>query len=274
MKRITLLCCFMLTAVLTYAQQEINTSFTNQMNTLFGRLDKTKIPDGILLDYGMEFANLAEFNGVRTTKNYVTLGKLEEIYKTLLTSKINPNTNTLVNPTVFKNNLKAHRTKGVIALTGLYYKYAKFKDIALSKNLIRYDNGKFYDNQILSPQKSLNKVIGSTLQTPYETKQTFAITPAIQKYSGLNLQVKIPSAIFYSNYTSQIQSIQIDFNNGNGYITIPFNQNITVNYTTEGVKTWRYKLNLTNGTNLYSHSKINIEKGFKTIPWSQRHNKQ
>ncbi|MFL0083041.1 hypothetical protein V2647_03870 [Tenacibaculum maritimum] len=267
MKRITLLCCFMLTAVLTYAQQEINTSFTNQMNTLFGRLDKTKIPDGILLDYGMEFANLAEFNGVRTTKNYVTLGRLEEIYKTLLTSKINPNTNTLVNPTVFKNNLKAHRTKGVIALTGLYYKYAKFKDIALSKNLIRYDNGKFYDNQILSPQKSLNKVIGSTLQTPYETKQTFAITPAIQKYSGLNLQVKIPSAIFYSNYTSQIQSIQIDFNNGNGYITIPFNQNITVNYTTEGVKTWKYKLNLTNGTNLYSHSKINIEKGYETYTY-------
>ncbi|MCD9586160.1 hypothetical protein [Tenacibaculum maritimum] len=275
MKRITLLCCFILTAVLTYAQQEINTSFTNQMNTLFGQLDKTKIPDGILLDYGMEFTNLAEFNGTLTTKNYVTLGRLEEIYKTLLTSKINPNTNTLVNPTVFKNNLKTHRTKGIIALTGLYYKYSKFKDIALSKNLITYSNGKFYDNQILSLKKGLNKLIdpnnnGGTLQTPYETKQTFAITPAIQKYSGLNLQVKIPSAIFYSNYTNQVQSIQIDFNNGNGYVTIPFNQNIAVNYTTEGVKTWKYKLNLTNGTNLYSHSKIKIEKGYETYAYGSQ----
>ncbi|CAM1363444.1 conserved exported protein of unknown function [Tenacibaculum soleae] len=275
MKRITLLCYFILTATLTYAQQEINTSFTNQMNTLFGQLDKTKIPNGILLDYGMEFTNIAEFNGVLTTKNYVTLGRLEEIYKTLLTSKINPNTNTIVAPTVFKNNLKTQRTKGVIALTGLYYKYSKFKDIALSKNLITYGNGKFYDNLILSPQKGLNKVIdlnnnGGTLQTPYETKQTFAITPAIQKYSGLNLQIKIPSAIFYSNYTNQVQSIQIDFNNGNGYVTIPFNQNIAVNYTTEGVKTWKYKLNLTNGTNLYSHSKIKIEKGYETYAYGSK----
>lgn len=252
MKRITFLLCFVLLTKLTFAQQQINTTFANQMNILFGQLDTNKIPYGILLDSGMEFTNLEEFNGVLSSNNYISLNSLEEIYKTLLSSKISNNASGLVSPTVFKSNLKNNRAKGIIALSGLYFKYGKFKSNALTSNLISYSNGKFYDIP--------NKV-------PYETKQTFAITPAILKYSGLNFQVKIPAAIFYSNNTNQIQSIQVDFNNGNGYVTIPFNQNVTVNYTTEGLKTWKYKLNLTNGTSLYSHSKINIEEGYETYTY-------
>ncbi len=254
MKRLLLLCCFAVFAKQMYAQQEINTAFANQMNTLFGPLNKSKIPHGILLDYGMEFTNVEEFNGILTDRNYGTLGRLEEVYKTLFTSKINASTNSLPTPTVFKNNLKNQRKKNVIAMSGLYYQYAKFKDNALLRNLLRHSGGKLYD-----------VYRGSTWQNPYENRQTFVMTPAIKKYSGLALQVKIPSSIFYTN--SQVQSIQIDFGNGNGYITIPFNQNISVTYTTEGAKTWKYKLNLTNGTSLYSHSKIQIDKGYTTVPY-------
>jgi hypothetical protein len=277
MKRLLLLCSFVLLTNLESAQQEINYDFTNKMNTLFGQLDKNKIPHGILLDYGMEFTNLAEFNGTLTTRNYVTLGRLEEVYKTLLTSKISSNATSLVTPTVFKNNLKTQRTKGVIALSGLYYKYSKFKDNALIRNLITYRNGKFYDKYSSGIKKEFNELIGfngigGTWQNPYETKQTFVMTPAIQKYSGLSLQVKIPSTIFYSNYANQVQSIQIDFGNGNGYVSVPFSQNTTITYTTEGMKTWKYKLNLTNGTSFYSHSKIKIEKGYSTVAYdSQNH---
>jgi hypothetical protein len=277
MKRLLLLCSFVLLTNLASAQQEINYDFTNKMNTLFGQLDKNKIPHGILLDYGMEFTNLAEFNGTLTTRNYVTLGRLEEVYKTLLTSKISSNATSLVTPTVFKNNLKTQRTKGVIALSGLYYKYSKFKDNALIRNLVTYRNGKFYDKYSSGIKKEFNELIdfngiGGTWQNPYETKQTFVMTPAIQKYSGLSLQVKIPSTIFYSNYANQVQSIQIDFGNGNGYVIVPFSQNTTITYTTEGMKTWKYKLNLTNGASLYSHSKIKIEKGYSTVAYdSQNH---
>ena len=130
MKRLLLLCSFVLLTNIAFAQQEINYDFTNQMNTLFGQLDKSKIPHGILLDYGMEFTNLEEFDGTLTDRNYVTLGRLEEVYKTLLTSEINLNTNSLITPTIFKNNLKNNRAKGVIALSGLFYNYSKLKDNA------------------------------------------------------------------------------------------------------------------------------------------------
>ena len=112
MKRLLFLCSFVLLTTLASAQQEINYDFTYKMNALFGQLDKSKIPHGILLDYGMEFTNLEEFDGTITNRNYVTLSRLEEVYKTLLTSKINSNTNSLPTPTIFKNNLKNNRTKG------------------------------------------------------------------------------------------------------------------------------------------------------------------
>jgi hypothetical protein len=193
MKRLLLLCSFVLLTNLASAQQEINYDFTNKMNALFGQLDKSKIPHGILLDYGMEFTNLEEFEGTLTDRNYVTLGRLEEVYKTLLTSKINPNTNSLVTPTIFKNNLKNNRAKGVIALSGLFYNYAKFKDNALIRNLITYRNGKFYDKYSSNTKKNrFGELIdinggGTIWQNPYETEQTFVMSPAIQKYSGLEM---------------------------------------------------------------------------------------
>ena len=121
---------------------------------------------------------------------------------------------------------------------------------------VNYVNNQFQD-----------KFVGGVWQNPYQEFQAFAMAPAITKYEGLSFTVKIPSTIFYSNYQSLVQSIQIDFGNGAGYITVPFNQNVTVNYATEGVKTWKYKLNLTNGTSLLSQSKIDVKQGVTTIPW-------
>jgi hypothetical protein len=42
----------------TYAQTEIDTTFFTQMNYIFAHVDKSKVPYGILRDFGMEFTNL------------------------------------------------------------------------------------------------------------------------------------------------------------------------------------------------------------------------
>ena len=43
--------------------KEADTTFNSSMNYIFGNLDKTKIPFGLLRDYAMEFTNLENFNG-------------------------------------------------------------------------------------------------------------------------------------------------------------------------------------------------------------------
>ena len=106
-------------------------------------------------------------------------------------------------------------------------------------------------------------------QNPYEDKSTFIMAPSINYYKGLNLEVKLPQDIFLSNYPSDIQSVAIDFGDGLGYRTVTYNQNINVNYTQAATYIWKFKLNLSNGQTLYSHSKMVVKKGLQTKPYSQ-----
>ena len=238
------------------AQQEISTTYATQATNMFAPLDKNRIPHKVLLDYGFEYTNLKAFNGTLTDSTVVDVPTLKHIYNTLFSSRVTSATTGFINPNNFESNWKTNRIAGTITLSGLYYKYNAFINDAINLGKVNYVNNQFQD-----------KFVGGVWQNPYQEFQAFAMAPAITKYEGLSFTVKIPSTIFYSNYQSLVQSIQIDFGNGAGYITVPFNQNVTVNYATEGVKTWKYKLNLTNGTSLLSQSKIDVKQGVTTIPW-------
>lgn len=255
--------CFFIISNIIYAQTETNTSFANQMNTMFSPLNKNNVPHGILLDYGMEFTNVPAFNGALTDSTYTNLTVVKQIYKTLLSSRIRNVSTGFVTPQTYDNNLKNNRTSNVITLNGLYFKYAAFVDNAIGNGKLTYTNNKFYD-----------KYVNGVWQNPYVEKKTFVLAATTKVYKGFDAQVKLPSSIFYSNVLGEVQSIQIDFGNGQGYVTIPFNQIVNVIYTSEGVKTWIYKLNLTNNATLYSRSRIKIEEGLTRIPWSQRHGEQ
>jgi hypothetical protein len=85
---------FLLFSTKTSAQyivggKEVDTSFNTSMNHIFGNLDKTKIPFGLLLDYAMEFTNLENFNGLTLTdSNKIDNNILRQIYTTLATARI------------------------------------------------------------------------------------------------------------------------------------------------------------------------------------------
>ena len=256
MKKISLLSLLFFVFNMATAQQEISTAYATQATNMFAPLDKNRIPHKVLLDYGFEYTNLKAFNGTLTDSTVVDVPTLKHIYNTLFSSRVTSATTGFINPNNFESNWKTNRIAGTITLSGLYYKYNAFINDAINLGKVNYVNNQFQD-----------KFVGGVWQNPYQEFQAFAMAPAITKYEGLSFTVKIPSTIFYSNYQSLVQSIQIDFGNGAGYITVPFNQNVTVNYATEGVKTWKYKLNLTNGTSLLSQSKIDVTQGVTTIPW-------
>ena len=76
--------------------------------------------------------------------------------------------------------------------------------------------------------------------------------------------VECPVSLWYSNVGGKVQSIQINFNDGGGYQTLNPGQEKYIQYSTAGVKTWVYKLSLSTGEVLYSHSKINVETGISS----------
>ena len=243
---------FLLLAINAIAQQEVNTSFATQMNNMFSPLDKNRVPHGILLDFALEFTNVPAFNGTLSDSTYVNPKVLKEIYHTLLMGRIRNVTTGLVSPQDFENNWLNQRSEDHIALSGIYFKYARFVNNATTTGKLTYSGGKFYD-----------RFISNVWQNPYQEMRTFAMTTPVEVYSGLQLNVKLPQNIFYSNFANEVQKIEVDFTDGLGYRQVAYNQLVNVNYTQEGNKIWKYKLTLTNGQTLLTHSKIKILKGLR-----------
>ena len=141
----------------TFAQAEINTEFSTRMNYVFGQLDKSRIPTGLLLDYAMEFASLANYNGVLTDTNKVNKGLLMDVYNTLLTSGIHSSGGSFYHTDYLDSVWQVQRQPGIITLCGLYYNYSRFKDNALSSNLITVNSDRFFDRFVNGCGKILIK---------------------------------------------------------------------------------------------------------------------
>ncbi|HRM47182.1 MAG TPA: hypothetical protein PLD64_12275, partial [Flavobacterium sp.] len=255
MKNLFLTVIFLFISIFAIAQKEINTEFATKMNLAFQPLEKNRVPFGLLKDQAFEFTELAAYNGVVTDSNYVTPVCIKQIYNTLLSARIHDNASQFIQPDDYEQRWQANRTQGVITLSGLLFNYAQFKTDAVTSGKLQVINNQFKD-----------KYIGATWQNPYDTKLTFAIAPSVRKYKGYTFSIKIPSNLWLTNVTETIQSIQIDANDGLGYRTTTFGQNLSVAYTSSGLKHWYYKVTLSNGQILYSHSKIIIEEGLVTTP--------
>ena len=228
--------------------QTVNTEWATKINQTFAGIDKNRIPHSLLRDYAMEFTDLSIYNGTLSDTNYVSRGKLKSIYNTLVMARVNPTVTSLINPKLFDQNWNNLRRQDTIVLSGLYYKYSQFKPDAYP-DYITVTNDKLYD-----------KYVNGIWQNPYETKEVFAITAPITRFKGLTVDVTLPQSLWYTNQGSTVQSIAIDFDNGNGYVTMPFDYTYNLQYTEKGIYDWTYKLTLTNGQVLYSRSRIIIEK--------------
>lgn len=211
MKQKSLLFILFLVFSVANAQQEISSEYSRQADAMFAPLNKTLVPHGILLDFGMEFTNLKAYNGRLTDSTIVNAMALKDIYNTLFSSRIINTTTGFVNPNSYESNWNRERTAGVISVSGLYFKYAALINDAINLNKINFANDQFSD-----------KFINNVWQNPYEEFETFAMTPAINTYEGLDFMVKIPSSIFQNLDKSKIQSgmlldYAIEFTDVNAY---------------------------------------------------------
>jgi hypothetical protein len=237
------------------AQQEINTDFRNQTLQVYQNLDKNRVPHGILLDFGMEFTNLRAFNGVLADSTLTTSQTLSDTYKTLLMCRVRNVNDGFISPVDYANRWYNQREEGVITLSGQYFRYSRFDDNAFP-NRINYTNNTFSD-----------RFVNGVWQNPYQDQSMFAMAPSVSIYKGLNLKVKLPQNLMLSNYANTIQQIHIDFGDGLGFRLVNYNTQINVNYNQPNTYTWRYRLTLTNGQTIQSHSRVVIEEGLNAIDY-------
>lgn len=232
----------------SYSQDEVNTEFIDRMNYVFAPLEKNRVPNGLLLDYAMEFTDLKNYNGLLTDTNKVSAGSLRDIYTTVFMSAIYPNGGGFYSPDYVDSIWTLQRQPGIIALSGVYYNYSRFRDDAVSSNLITVSNERIYD-----------RYVNGVWQNPYQTETVFAMAPPLHAYSGRNLQVVLPSNLWFTNNAASVSSVAVNFNDGGGYRALTMGQAVTVNYADTGSKTWTFRLTLSNSTVLYSHTEMKIE---------------
>lgn len=206
------------------------------------------MPNGLLLDYAMEFADLKSYNGVLTDSNKVNARLFKDIYTTVLMSGIHTNAGTFYHPDYFDSLWQVQRQPGIITLSGLYYNYARLRDDAVTANLITVTNDQFID-----------KYVNSVWQNPYQTQTVFAMSPPLHAYSGKSFNVVLPSNLWLTNNTTAVSSIAADFNDGTGYRTLTMGQQLTISYADTGTKAWTFKLILTNNSVLYSQTEMKIQ---------------
>ena len=253
LKKGILLCSLLLLSVFASAQTEIDTHWKNQINPIFQGLNKNRVPHKVLLDYAMEFTNVPAYNGTLTDSTYVDATILGNIYKTLFMAKVStstqhfPKLETIASNWVTQRRNHNQNSKNTLVLAGLYYKYAALNPTALSTNKIRVYNNKYYD-----------KYKNGVWQNPYLTKQTIAFALPVHNYNKLNFGVVLPQNMLLSNSGSAIQSIQVNFSDGGGYKTLALNQKVYANYAQNGTYNWTFKTTLSNGTILYSRTKIKV----------------
>lgn len=243
MKNIFLLILFIAFRFSLHAQT-VSNDFANTMKDVFAGVDLNLVPHHLLTDYALEFVDIKSYNGVNTANNYVHKGIYTSAYNTLLMARTNANVQGLIHPNEFENNWKRARVPYTIALSGLYYKYSRIRENAYPDAITVNDN-KLYD-----------KFTNGIWQNPYETDVVFMMTPPLLKYNYKNMNVVLPSNLWYSNQDAQVQNIAVDFNDGKGFQNVTMGQNIYVNYREEGTYDWDYRLTLTNGQILFSHSKL------------------
>lgn len=85
----------------TNAQVYDTTQYYGKMNYVFHHVNKTPITTGLLKEYGIEFLNFDNYNGLSLhDSNFVSLEELRQLYTDLYSSQINGNAQLLYSNSV------------------------------------------------------------------------------------------------------------------------------------------------------------------------------
>lgn len=243
MKRILsillMLCCMQ-----TWAQ--VSDAWKNEIESIFQHVNRTPVTTGLLTDYGIYFTNIDKFNGIPSDTNYIELTELQSLYLSLYTCRFNINATIPEPVTVFDLvDTLGIQHSGIILITGLHLNYERFKDNAVP-SLVYVSNNKIYD----TPGRPT---------TPYEIKDAFALAPTRNWLKGGSHQFMFKPELFVSNTGKTVASLQVDFNDGQGYQTLQANVPVNVYYTTEDEKVLKFKLTYTDASFRESRTKFFVD---------------
>ena len=139
---LVLLSCFEVASA-----QKHTAGIREELDRMFAHLERSSVPTGLLRDYAIEYEDLDDFSGQSTLseKNLLTPLRYGDFLSTIQSSCVNEREAERLSKR-FKDLLKCTNdlTKET-ALSLALYKYDRIRKDALTRNLIKYENGCVYN---------------------------------------------------------------------------------------------------------------------------------
>lgn len=224
MRNILFIICCLVSFPIWAQSVEDNPKVRNWLDNMFQRLNKSKVPHGLLRDYAFELADLDVYNGKELNdSNYVNKVGYENLLRTIRSASVG------TKPFIAEEVLAAQYSlggKGVIGV--VLYQYSYIREDALTKKLIKYENEQVSDN-----------VINGVWQNPYVTGYTLGFSAQDSTLYGSTIVYSFPATILKSNIA--ISSVEFDADGGRGYKVITKGGSLFVTCFT---KYWFYFIHL------------------------------
>ncbi|MDP2687661.1 MAG: T9SS type A sorting domain-containing protein [Aequorivita sp.] len=218
-----------------------------EIQTKIQHLNQNDVPTRILYDRTLPLSNLV---GYGTPSGFAPLVPstpssssghyflaMEDLYRM-------DYLNRFTNPeTLITNNQTA---SNIINIGIINADINKFKEdaVAIGALLVQGNDSLFYDN----PNSSLS---------PYNTYKNVYVASTLKSKTGAkNIYFKLPSTFWKETAQYSITNLQIDFDNGNGYVTVAKNQTYYIQYTTYGIKDIVIKATFSNNSTKTLTSKL------------------
>lgn len=218
----------------------------DKLDNVFAHIDKSQVPTGFLSEFGASLVPPKAFRGELTDSNKIDIRTWRFIYATIQTSRIygtNPlpslaTVNTAINTVEGANH-------GALPIPLLYAEYNYLRPDATTMNLLSAQNNQLFD----VPGRS---------QSPYSSAIVFAAAPSLWFATTGSPSVIFKEELFFKSTNKTLSQIQIDFNDGRGYLNVAWNLPVAAQYLTKGIKQIKVKLSFADSSIAQCYSFIEI----------------
>lgn len=111
----------------------------------------------------------------------------------------------------------------------------------------------YVENELLKKSPSATNV--------FDMAQVVAAAPLSEKHKGFETHFVLDPQYIINTTNQSITTIEIDFNDMDGFKTVNLNDVISIPYNSEGIKHLQFKITLNNGQVFSTSSQINIKPG-------------
>jgi hypothetical protein len=205
----------------------------------FSKFDRSGMKTSLLLTDGSPFSVLGQdldtYGMYGFSQSYQELSNSDQLKR-------------FKNIDLIKSEMREETTSQIIKIGLIHTEFEVVSKKALDKGLIKLTNNQF-------SRHSSDYVFDKYSNT--------IVAPLSLRKKGLQTTFIFDSDFFVNTTSNKIKNITADFNDGKGFVTILFDKNINVNYTSEGKKEIVFNIAFENGD-------LKIRKSNLTVNYSNQ----